>query len=91
MENPASKLALLGIMAATMAARQASKYAIETIEGIAKREAAKKGRMQERIEAMKAEYELIQKKQSKLSANKRAYIVHWYERHYGKIETPESK
>ncbi len=78
-------------MAAIMAAMQSSRYAIETIEGMAKREAAKDSRMQERTEAMKAEYELIQKKQSKLSANKRAYIVHWYERHYGKNETPESK
>lgn len=91
MENPANKLALSIIMAETMAAGQGDHIYIETVEGIAKREAAKKGRIQERIEAMKAEYELIQKKQSMLSANKRAEIVYWYERQYGKNEIPESK
>ena len=88
MENPASKLALLSIMAETMAVGQGAHHTIETIEGMAKREAAKKGLMEERIEAMKAEYELIQKKQSRLSANKRAEIIYWYERH---CKTPESK
>jgi len=91
MENPASKLALLSIMAETLAVGQGTHRTIETIETIeemAKREAAKRGRMEERIEAMKAEYELIQKKQSRLSASKRAEIIYWYERH---CKTPERK
>jgi len=88
MENPASKLALLSIMAETLAVGQGTHRTIETIEEMAKREAAKRGRMEERIEAMKAEYELIQKKQSRLSASKRAEIIYWYERH---CKTPERK
>lgn len=63
-------------------------YAIETREGMEKRESEKK--VENLKEPMLAEYAKIQKKESNLSANKRKFVVWHCERYYHE-ETKQMK